>query len=66
MAEISQTVKDALYESASTDYATQHANDYAASHNDYDDFHYMSTHDLWKEYKRLQELWDKYESEVEV
>lgn len=44
----------------------QHANDYAASHNDYDDFHYMSTHDLWKEYKRLQELWDKYESEVEV
>lgn len=49
-----------------TDYATQHANDYAASHNDYDDFHYMSTHDLWKEYKRISQLWDQFEKTMEV
>ena len=49
-----------------TDYATSHAHDYASQWNDMDDFYAMSTHDLWKEYKRLQELWDKYESEVEV
>lgn len=49
-----------------TDYATQHANDYAASHNDYDDFHYMSTHDLWKEYKRISQLWDQFEKTMEA
>lgn len=49
-----------------TDYATNHAHDYASQWNDMNKFHAMSTHDLWKEYKSLQKLWDKYESEVEV
>lgn len=38
-----------------------HAHDYAASLNDCDDFYAMSTHDLWKEYKRLSKLWDQLE-----
>ena len=49
-----------------TDYATQHAHDYAASYNEYDDFLSMSTHDLWKEYKRLVQLWDQFEKTMEV
>lgn len=49
-----------------TDYATQHANDYAASYNDCDDFYAMSTHDLWKEYKRISQLWDQFEKTMEA
>lgn len=34
--------------------------------NDYDDFHYMSTHDLWKEYKRISQLWDQLKKTMEA
>lgn len=49
-----------------TDYATSHAHDYAASYNDCDKFYDMSTHDLWKEYKRISQLWDQFIEIMEV
>ena len=49
-----------------TDYATYHANNYAGEWNDIDKFYAMSTHDLWKEYKRLSKLWEQFEKTMEV
>lgn len=48
------------------DYATQHAHDYASQWNDMDDFYAMSTHDLWKEYKRPQQSWEHIDNIMEV
>lgn len=32
----------------------------------FDDFYAMSTHDLWKEYKRISQLWDQFIEIMEV
>ena len=31
-----------------------------------DDFYAMSIHDLWKEYKRISQLWDQFEKTMEA
>lgn len=47
-----------------TDYASNHAHDYASEWNVLDEFLSRSTCELWDDYKHMLELWDRYEREV--
>ena len=47
-----------------TEYASNHAHDYASEWNNLDDFLSRSACELWDDYKNIYILWSKYESEV--
>lgn len=49
-----------------TDYATNHANDYASRWNDLDEFYNRDVVELWNDYKSICQLWAKWENESEV
>lgn len=49
-----------------TDYATNHAHDYASRWNDLDDFYSRDVVELWDDYKYISMRWTKWEQEGEV